>query len=108
MDSIEDTIRRIIRTAGERLARLLTSTRGNHLTCRELDAFLTDYLSGDLPQAKRFTFEKHIASCPHCAAYLTGYEETVKLGKAAFSHLDDPVPLDVPEELVQAVLAAHS
>lgn len=108
MDSIADAMRRIIRTAGEQFARLLTSTRGERLTCREFDAFLMDYLSGDLPEAKRFTFEQHLASCPHCFVYLQTYEETITLGKAVFAHPHAPVPGEVPEELVRAIFAAHA
>jgi anti-sigma factor RsiW len=108
MDSIADIIRRIIRPAGGRVARLPPSPKGNRLTCREFDAFLMDYLSGDLPQAKRFTFEQHLASCPHCHTYLKSYKETVQLGKVAFLHPGAPVPVEVPEELVQAILVAQA
>ena len=42
-----------------------------------------------------------------CIEYLRSDEETIRLGKGAFSHPDDPVPADVPDELVQTILAAR-
>jgi hypothetical protein len=39
---------------------------------------------------------------------LKSYQETVKLGKAVFAHPEEPVPEEVPEELVQAILSAHA
>jgi anti-sigma factor RsiW len=78
------------------------------MTCRELVAFLMEYLSGDLPNTDRATFEEHLAECDACVAYLESYKETVRLGKAAFMDLDDPVPDEVPEELVHAILSIRA
>jgi hypothetical protein len=36
------------------------------------------------------------------------YQEAVRLGRAALAATDDPVPAEVPEKLVQAILAARS
>ncbi len=77
------------------------------MTCRELAEFLPQYLSGELVTEQRKLFEDHLDECQDCGAYMKGYEEAVKLGKAAFAHLDEPIPAEVPEELVQAVLAAR-
>ncbi len=74
--------------------------------CREFVAFLMQYVSEELPQSQLARFEEHLAICPSCVAYMDSYVETVKLGKAAFSDLDEPVPEDVPEELVRAILSA--
>jgi hypothetical protein len=38
---------------------------------------------------------------------MTSYEETVKLGKAAFDDDKGSLPPDVPDELVKAILAAR-
>ena len=78
------------------------------MTCREVVDFLTEYGSGKLPAAERAAFEEHLAACPPCVAYLKSYEEAVKLGKAVTSNPDDCVPDAVPEELVQAILAARA
>jgi anti-sigma factor RsiW len=66
-----------------------------------------DYLSGGLSAHERTVFEEHLAECPDCVNYLDTYRETVHLGKAACGPPDEPVPEEVPEELVQAILAAR-
>ncbi len=76
------------------------------MTCRDLVTFLLEYLSGELPPEERTRFEEHIAECEACVAYLATYEQTIQLGKAAFREPADPVPADVPERLVQTILAA--
>ena len=45
-----------------------------------------------------------MAACPSCVDYLKTYEKTVLLAKSC---ADDPVPAEVPESLVQAILAAR-
>lgn len=77
------------------------------MTCREVVEFLAEYRSGALPAAQRAVFDRHVEGCPECVAYLKSYEETVQLGRAAFAQADAPVANDVPEELVQAILAAR-
>jgi len=77
------------------------------MICREVVEFLAEYLSGDMPSDQRLAFDEHLEACPECVAYVKSYQETVKLGKAAFSHPDERVPDEVPEELVEAILAAH-
>ena len=76
------------------------------MTCREFADVLADYLSGDMPAPTRRVFEEHLAICENCQKYLRSYEETVKLGRRAFDH-DGPVPDEVPDDLVKAVLAAR-
>jgi len=77
------------------------------MTCCEVIDFLLEYLSGELSASERAEFEQHLAECPDCAAYLKSYEQTIKLGKAVFADPEAPVPQDVPEELVQAILASR-
>jgi anti-sigma factor RsiW len=77
------------------------------MTCREVIEFLAEYLAGELPPEQHKVFTEHLDACPECVAYLESYEETVRLGKAALSEPEDPVSDDVPEELVQAILAAR-
>lgn len=76
------------------------------MTCREFTAFLMTYLSGELPAEQRALFDVHLDGCSACTEYLRSYRETVQLGKGAFDP-DEPVPDEVPEELVQAILAAR-
>jgi anti-sigma factor RsiW len=77
------------------------------LTCRELIDFLWRYVEDDLTPAERKTFDRHLAMCRSCRAYLDSYRKTIELGRVAFSDLDAEVPDDVPEELIQGILAAR-
>ena len=79
----------------------------NGLTCRELVDFLADYLDTTLAPDVRAAFETHIAGCAGCGAYLRSYAETIRLVKRACSAPADPVPREVPEDLVRAILAAR-
>ena len=77
------------------------------MTCREFADFMMDYVSDELSSESRAQFEHHLSLCANCRKYLTSYEETVKLGKRAFDDEDAAVPADVPEELVEAILASR-
>ena len=77
------------------------------MTCRQLVDFLMAYLDGDLPEDQRAHFERHLSACPACVVYMNSYVETVRMGKVACSAPDGPIPGDVPEELVRAILAAR-
>ena len=78
------------------------------VTCQTFVEFLMDYLLGDLPDAQRNEFEAHLAACTACVSYMNTYCETIKLGKAAFDTPDAPVPEEVPEDLLKAILRARS
>ncbi len=77
------------------------------MTCRGLSDFLGDYIDGDLAPAERGEFEKHLAICETCQRYVESYRQTIRLGKEAFADPDASVSEDVPERLVQAILAAR-
>ena len=77
------------------------------MTCRELADFLDEYLANRLSGDVRTQFEHHLRVCPNCRRYLTSYEAGVQLGKHAFDDEKAPLPADVPEELVEAILAAR-
>lgn len=77
------------------------------LTCREFIEFLSDYVAGELRAHTRATFNAHLAWCPPCVIYAKTYLESVRLGQAAIRGSDEPVPGDMPEELVRAILAAR-
>jgi anti-sigma factor RsiW len=79
------------------------------MNCREFTEFLHEYLFGNLPDEERAEFDKHLAECPWCVAYLDSYKKTILLGKAAFADsANAPPPPDAPEELIQAILRARS
>ena len=73
------------------------------MTCQQLIEFIGRYRDNELDQDARLEFERHLARCPSCVAYLKTYEQTVLLAKAS---ADEPVPAEVPDSLVKAILAA--
>ena len=75
------------------------------MTCKELTDFLMDYLEKQLPERTRAEFEGHIATCPPCLNYLESYKTAVELGRKVCEG-DAAVPCEVPEHLIQAILAA--
>jgi anti-sigma factor RsiW len=83
------------------------SSKADGITCKEFVDFLMAYLDAELPAAARNTFESHMDDCPPCRVYLDTYRETVELGRGLCARDDDPLPDDVPEALVKAILAAR-
>ena len=78
------------------------------MNCREFTEFLHEYLFGNLPPEERAEFEKHLAECPWCVAYLDSYKKTILLTGEAFSNSGNGAPPDdAPEELIQAILHAR-
>jgi anti-sigma factor RsiW len=77
------------------------------MTCKDFIEFLLDYVSGELPKAQQALFEEHLKVCRSCVAYLSNYRDTLALSKAAFSESEGPVPEEVPEELVVAILSSR-
>jgi anti-sigma factor RsiW len=74
------------------------------MTCKQLIDFIMSYRENQLPQEERSEFDRHLAVCPSCVNYMKTYERTVLLARAC---TEDPVPEDVPESLVQAILASQ-
>ncbi len=72
-----------------------------YITCRQLIDFIADYLAGELDEMERNDFERHLAVCPSCQAYLDSYRKT--LGFAHSVAGDLPVE-DIPEELIHTIL----
>jgi len=77
------------------------------VTCREFTEFIAGFLAGELPASEREPFEQHLGRCANCARYIESYRTTIALGKRAFVEGDAPVPPDVPDELVEAILRAR-
>ena len=80
-------------------------TNRPYITCRELISFIADYLDGVLAEEARFEFDRHLAVCPSCVAYLASYRESIRLAKAAS---EEPQSLadEAPAELIEAIIAA--
>jgi hypothetical protein len=80
---------------------------GERMTCKDFIEFLHEYLEEELPQAQRVRFEEHLEICESCVAYLSNYRDTMHLARKAFCDPEGPVPDEVPEELVAAILSAR-
>ena len=76
------------------------------ITCRQLNDFLSDYVEGALPAAQVRKFELHLRLCEDCERYVEAYRKTIALSKAACQESDASAPAAVPDQLVNAVLAA--
>jgi anti-sigma factor RsiW len=74
------------------------------MTCRELADFLADYLSDELTADVRERFERHLALCPNCRAYLATYRATMALSATAYATPGEPAA--APEDLVAAIVAS--
>ena len=73
--------------------------RSGSLSCRELVELVTDYLEGALPGADRRRFEKHIAACDACTAYI----EQIRLTITATGELTEE---DIEPQARDELLAA--
>jgi len=76
------------------------------MSCREFVEFMMAYLDEELAERERTVFEGHIEDCPGCLHYLDSYRETVRLGREVCGQ-EEVLPEDVPEPLVEAILAAR-
>jgi anti-sigma factor RsiW len=77
------------------------------MTCKYFIEFLHQYVEDTLPEAERARFEEHLSLCRSCVAYLSNYRDTMGLAKLVFRDPEGPIPQDVPEELVAAILSAR-
>ena len=69
------------------------------MTCKELVEVITEYLEGTLPGEDRTRFERHLAGCDGCQAYLDQMRETIR----ALGHLP---PESLSPEAERALLEA--
>jgi anti-sigma factor RsiW len=74
-----------------------------YITCQQLIDFIARYRDQELTAHEHSEFERHLAVCPSCVAYLRTYEQTVLLTTAA---AEEAVPDEIPEPLVRAILEA--
>jgi anti-sigma factor RsiW len=78
------------------------------ITCQELVDFLNQYLEGELSPVQQADFEQHLSACPACVAYMNSYKETVALGRRVMCDSPQALVDNVPEDLLQAILAART
>ena len=77
------------------------------ITCNEFESFILAYLEGELPKTQKVVFEMHLKVCRECKEYLRAYQASLDLAKKA--HDEELIRLtnQVPEDLVNAILAAR-
>jgi anti-sigma factor RsiW len=76
------------------------------VTCREFVDFVMSYLDGELAADERNRFDAHLAVCPDCVRYLDEYRDTIAVVRLQAGG-DDELPGDVPDDLVEAIVAAR-
>ncbi|HEY2603433.1 MAG TPA: zf-HC2 domain-containing protein [Thermoleophilaceae bacterium] len=69
------------------------------MSCKELVELVTDYLEGSLSWRQRRRFEKHIAKCDGCTAYLEQIRVTVR---AIGTLREEDIPPATRDELLAA------
>jgi anti-sigma factor RsiW len=68
------------------------------LSCQELVELVTAYLEGVLDPEDQARFEKHIARCDGCGAYVEQMRATIRL---AGRLTPDAIPADAEQELLE-------
>lgn len=79
----------------------------HELTCKDLIAFLDDYVAGELSKESRATFDGHLVICRACREYLAQYTRSIGLVRSLGANGETPASsAGVPEGLVRAVMQA--
>jgi len=76
------------------------------LTCRQILDYLSDYVEGRLSATELSRFDEHLAACPPCVDYLANFKATLAACRC-LREAEQQKLHPVPEELVQAILAAR-
>ncbi|MGI9204904.1 MAG: anti-sigma factor family protein [Woeseiaceae bacterium] len=77
------------------------------ITCKEFEDFVLAYLEGDLSPKQKSVFEWHLRLCSECREYLAAYRRSLEIADAVLAPPNSPVPADVPEDLIKAILDAR-
>jgi anti-sigma factor RsiW len=77
----------------------MSAAARDDLSCRELVELVTDYLERALPLEDRLRFERHLAICAGCTAYIRQLEATLH---AAGRLTGASLPADVRGALLRA------
>lgn len=72
------------------------TTAGEMLSCRTLDALISDYFEGNIESTYETVFTEHFAVCESCTRLVEGVRES----------LEEPEVVEVPEELYGRIFAA--
>ncbi len=75
------------------------------ITCVQFEDFILAYLDDELPPIQRRIFLLHLMVCRECKRYLEAYQRAMD-AVSEMSDADKAGLAEVPEDLVQAILAA--
>lgn len=75
------------------------------ITCKEFEDFVLRYLEDELSDKQRSVFERHLRMCRE---YLDAYRRSMEIAEAVLAPPGEPVPDDVPEDLIKAILDARN
>jgi len=78
------------------------------MTCEALEEFVVDYVDGALPAPQKRKFDLHLCVCGSCRRYIDHYRKTIALSVAALEPAPGPEADQMPEDLVQAILASRA
>lgn len=74
------------------------TSAGEMLSCRTLDALISDYFEGIIESSYEEIFREHFAVCDGCRRLVEGVRQS----------LEEPEEVDIPEELYGRIIAATS
>ena len=100
-----------------KLEKLCVYEGEEYLACEEVISFLFEYLSDEIAPERAREFERHLAICPSCLAYLESYRATIRLAREQ-ARIEGPIatasasafvasPAELAPELVRAILASR-
>ena len=69
------------------------------LSCKEIVELVTDYLEGKLSRRDRKRFERHLAACDGCTAYLEQMRRSIATTRAL---AEEDLPDAIRVELISA------
>ena len=91
-----------------RLGKFVESGGETYVTCEEVITFLLDYLTRELSTEEQAEFDRHLAICPSCRAYLETYREAVRLGRAAMRDDPEEIPAELGAQLARVILLSRA
>lgn len=86
----------------QRCSNLLKTAQ--EISCQDFVAFLNLYLDGQVDQARKAVFDRHLAICPECTAYLESYRKSIELGRESAADDGSDEVKGMPDGLVTAIL----
>ncbi|MFN0110262.1 MAG: anti-sigma factor family protein [Blastocatellia bacterium] len=86
----------VLAFAGVKQRILKATSAGEMLSCRTLDALISDYFDGVIESASETIFNEHFAVCSDCRRLVEGVRESLEM----------PETVEVPVQLYDRIFAA--